>query len=184
VTRRFAKEGYLACGVDLLSREGGTAQVQDPAQIPALLSNADPNRHVGDFQAAVDHYKSQAALARADRIGMTGYCFGGGITWRAATRIRDLKAAVPFYGPTPPLEDVPNIQAAVFGVYAEQDTRINQGMEPLRQALQQAGKTFEMKVYPGVGHAFHNDTGAAWNEEQALAAWRDTLDWFNRYLRA
>jgi carboxymethylenebutenolidase len=186
VTRRFAKEGYLACAVDLLSRNGGTAGVADPAQVGALLSgqDVDPNRHVGDFQAAIDFYKTQASLARVDRVGMTGYCFGGGITWRSATKISDLKAAAPFYGPTPPLEDVPNIQAAVLGVYAEQDTRINQGIEALRQALQQSGKTFEIKVYPGVDHAFHNDTGARWNQEQALAAWRDTLDWFRRHLQA
>jgi len=184
VTRRFAKHaGYLACSVDLLSREGGTAHVADPNQIPALLSGADPNRHVDDFQAAIDFYKTQGAIADANRIGMTGYCFGGGITWRAATRIADLKAAVPFYGPNPPLEDVPNIRAAVFAVYGETDQRINQGIEALRAALQQAGKTFEIKIYPGVGHAFHNDTGQNWNEEQALLTWQDTLAWFERYLK-
>lgn len=169
--------------MELLSREGGTTRV-DPAQAPTLLSGVDQLRHVGDFQAAVDFYRAQGALARADRVGMIGFCFGGGVTWRTATRIRDLRAAAPFYGPTPPLDEVPHIQAAVFGVCAGQDQRINQGMEPLRAALQGAGKTFEMKVYPGVGHAFHNDTGGGWNQEQAVAAWRDSLVWFERYLKS
>lgn len=185
VTRRFAKEGYLACAVDLLSREGGTASVADQAQIPGLLSNADPSRHVGDFQAAADFYQGQPDLADAERIGMTGYCFGGGITWRAATQIQELKAAVPFYGPPPPLDQVPNIQAAVFGVYSSDPGDFaNNGRDDLEAALKAAGITYQIKVYPGTQHAFHNDTGPRWNQAQALAAWQDTLDWFGQHLKA
>jgi carboxymethylenebutenolidase len=72
----------------------------------------------------------------------------------------------------------------VLGVYAEQDQRINQGIQPLRDALRQAEKTFDIRVYAGVGHGFHNDTGGAWNEAQALAAWRDALAWFDQSLKA
>ncbi|MBX6341713.1 MAG: dienelactone hydrolase family protein, partial [Thermomicrobiaceae bacterium] len=185
VARRFAKEGYLACAVDLLSREGGTASVADQSQIPGILSNTDPARHVGDFQATVDFYKGQPDVARADRIGMNGFCFGGGITWRAATQIQDLRAAVPFYGPPPPLDQVPNIRAAVFGVYSSDPNDFaNNGRDQLEAALKAAGVTYQFKVYPGTQHAFHNDTGPRYNEQQALAAWRDTLDWFGRYLKA
>jgi carboxymethylenebutenolidase len=78
---------------------------------------------------------------------------------------------------------VPDIEAAVLGVYAEQDQRINAGIEALEQALSDAGITHELKVYPGVNHAFHNDTGQRYVETQATQAWLDTLDWFEQYLR-
>jgi carboxymethylenebutenolidase len=184
VARRYAKAGYVACAVDLLSQEGGTDAIKDPAQVPALLSGADASRHVGNFQAAVDYYKTQTSVA-ADRIGMTGFCFGGGITWRAVTAIPDIKAAAPYYGPPPPLDQVPNIKAAVLGVYSDDPGDFaNTDRDKLVAALEAAKVTHEIKVYPGTHHAFHNDTGQRYNQEQALAAWKDTQDWFSRYLRA
>ena len=122
------------------------------------------------------------AFVDAERIGMTGYCFGGGITWRVATALPGLKAAVPFYGPAPSLDQVQNIKAAIFGVYAQQDNRINAGKDALEQALIAAGTTHQMKVYPGVNHAFHNDTGGRYVEAQATQAWQDTLDWLDLHL--
>jgi carboxymethylenebutenolidase len=187
VARRWAVEGYVACAVDLLSREGGTANVADPAEIPAILSRGretDPLLYVGDFQAAADHYATQD-IADAVRLGMTGFCFGGAITWRVATQMPELKAAAPYYGPPPPLEDVPNIKAAVLAVYSDDpDDGANEGQAELIAALEEAGITFEVKIYPGTQHAFHNDTGARWNEEQALAAWSDTLAWFETYVKS
>ena len=184
VTRRWAVQGYVACAVDLLSREGGTASVTDPSQIGSLLTReTDPARHVGDFQAAVAHYQGQD-FADASRVGMTGFCFGGGITWRAATQIPELSAAAPYYGPPPPLEDVPNIRAAVLGVYSDDPGDFaNEGRDELVASLEQAGVTFEIKVYPNTQHAFHNDTGQRYNEEQALAAWNDTVAWFAEYVK-
>lgn len=180
VARRFAKAGYVALAIDLLSREGGTANL-DRDQVPGLLTDAGPERHVGDFAAGFNYLKGQE-FVEATRIGMTGYCFGGGVTWRSVTALPELKAAVPFYGPAPDLEQVPNIKAAVFGVYAEQDERINAGKDPLEKALQAAKITHQMKVYPGVNHAFHNDTGERYNETQATQAWQDTLDWFAKHV--
>jgi len=180
VARRFAKEGYVALAIDLLSREGGAA-VQDRDQVPALLSGAPAERHVGDFAAGLA-YLQNLDYVDGERIGMTGYCFGGGITWRCAAALPELKAAVPFYGPAPDLEQVPNIEAAVFGVYAELDNRINASKDALEQALIDAGTTYQMKVYPGVNHAFHNDTGQRYVEAQATQAWLDTLAWFEQYL--
>lgn len=180
VARRFAKEGYVAVAVDLLSREGGVEE-NAADDIPALLSEADPARHVGDFQAAIAHYATDDTVD-SERIGMVGFCFGGGITWRTATQTPELRAAVPFYGPPPPLEDVPNITAAVLGVYAEDpEDFANEGRDELEQALSDAGTTFQINVYPGTMHAFHNDTGPRYNEEQALVAWRDTLAWLGQY---
>jgi carboxymethylenebutenolidase len=180
VARRFAKAGYVALAVDLLSREGGTDAV-DPDQVPAILSAAPPERHVADFAAGLKYLQS-LNYVDGNRIGMTGYCFGGGITWRCAVALPELKAAVPFYGPAPDLSQVPNIKAAVFGVYAELDTRITSSKDPLEQALKKAGVTYQMKVYPGVNHAFHNDTGPRYDKTQATQAWQDTLAWFKRYL--
>jgi len=181
VARRLAKEGYVAAAVDLLSREGGTAANQ-PDNIPAILSESDPGRHVADFQAMIAHYATDDTVD-SDRIGMIGFCFGGGITWRTATQTPELNAAVPFYGPPPPLEDVPDITAAVLGIYAS-DTGdfANEGRDELEQALSEAGITFEIKVYPGTMHAFHNDTSPRYNEEQALVAWNDTLAWLGEYV--
>lgn len=182
VARRFAVEGYLACAIDLLSREGGTDAVEDPSEIPALLTEGDMSRHVADFQAAIAHY-DVSGEADLSRIGMTGFCFGGGITWRAATQIPELKAAVAWYGPPPPLEDVANIQAAVLGIYSDDpDDFANEGRDDLEAALEEAGVTYQINVYPDTQHAFHNDTGQRYNEEQAIAAWQDTLAWFDQYL--
>ncbi|MBX3010387.1 MAG: dienelactone hydrolase family protein [Caldilineaceae bacterium] len=180
VARRFAKHGYVAFALDLLSREGGTA-AHDRDAVPALLTEAGADRHVGDFLAAAD-YLQTLDYVDGERLGMIGFCFGGGITWRVATALPTLKAAIPFYGPAPELDQVPNINAAVLGVYAEQDERINAGIEPLEAALAEAGKTYEIKIYPGVNHAFHNDTGPRYVEEQATQAWEDTLAWFADYL--
>ncbi|MGH2533827.1 MAG: dienelactone hydrolase family protein [Thermomicrobiales bacterium] len=182
VARRYAVEGYLACAVDLLSREGGTAAIADPSAIPGALTDADPTRHVGDFQSALTHYAGQA-MADVARVAMTGYCFGGGITWRSSTQIAELKAAAPYYGPPPPLEDVPNIQAAVLGVYSDDpDDFANEGQADLQAALDAAGVTYQFNIYPDTQHAFHNDTGPRYNEEQALAAWNDTIAWFAQHV--
>jgi len=175
VARRFAVNGYLASALDLLSREGGTAAVPDPSEIPAILTDGDPGRHVADFQAALAHYQG-VPEADTSRAGMNGYCFGGSITWQAATAMPELRAAVPFYGPPPPLDTVPNIQAAVLGVYSDDpDDFASEGLE-------ESGVTFQINIYPNSGHAFHNDTGARYSEEAALAAWQDTQNWIADHL--
>src|SRR5436853_6854850 len=96
VTRRLAKAGYLGLAVDLLSREGGTAK-QAPDAVPGLLGSVPPARHVGDFIAGLAHARTLAA-ARKDRVGLTGFCFGGGVTWRVAAAVAGPRAAVPYYG--------------------------------------------------------------------------------------
>jgi carboxymethylenebutenolidase len=184
VTRRWAKQGYVAAALDLLSREGGTATIADPAEIPALLSDDTKlQRHVDDFKAAAAYYGTQE-VADAARLGMTGFCFGGGITWRAATQMPALDAAAPYYGPPPPLDEVPKIQAAVLGIYSDDpEDGANEGLEELTAALEAAGITFQINIYPDTQHAFHNDTGPRWNEAQALQAWNDTVAWFETYVK-
>lgn len=182
VTRRVAKAGYAGLSVDLLSRQGGTAKV-DPNQVPGALGNADPVQMVQDFQSGLEYVKTQK-FARADRAGMVGFCFGGGITWRCAQGIAELKAAVPYYGPNPPIEDVPKINAAVLGIYGALDTRIDAGIPAIEEAMTKAGKTFDKMIYPNANHAFNNDTGASYNATAALDAWSKTLAWFQKYLKA
>jgi carboxymethylenebutenolidase len=182
VTRRVAKAGYVGLAVDLLSREGGTAKVSDPASIPGLLSNAPPARHVQDFQSGLTYLKAQP-FARADRAGMVGFCFGGGVTWLVAAGIPELRAAVPFYGPPPPDSELPKINAAVLAIYAEKDSRITQTAVAIETTMQQNGKIYRKIIYPGVDHAFHNDTGPRYNAEAAHAAWGDALAWFKQYLQ-
>jgi carboxymethylenebutenolidase len=182
VTRRLAKSGYVGLAVDLLSREGGTDRLE-PAGISGVLGNANTDRFVEDFQSGMQ-YLQTLSYVRGDRIGMVGFCFGGGITWRVATRTPELKAAVPFYGPGPALSEIPNITAPVLAIYGGNDQRINAGIPDLEAAMQQHNKTFEKIIYPGANHAFHNDTGANYNAEAARDAWMKTIAWFDRYLKA
>lgn len=181
VARRVAKAGYVGVAVDLLSREGGTANVSDASGIPGLLSGAPPARHVQDFQAGLAYAKGQA-FANPERAGMVGFCFGGGVTWLVAAGTPELRAAVPFYGPPVPEAELPKINAAVLAIYAENDSRITSTATAVEAAMQQAGKTYRKEIYPGVDHAFHNDTGTRYSAEAAQAAWAATLDWFKQYL--
>jgi carboxymethylenebutenolidase len=150
-------------------------------EVPGALTSIDPVQYVLDFTSGW-RYLSSLAFAQTDRVGMVGFCFGGGVTWLVAVGMPELKAAVPFYGPHPPVEDVPKINAAVLGIYAERDTRINQGIPAIEEAMQQNNKIYEKVIYPETDHAFHNDTGSRYNAEAAQDAWRRTLEWFARYL--
>lgn len=184
VTRRLGKAGYVACAIDLLSPEGGTAAVSDQSSIPGILTGGDFNRHVVAFQDAINHYQSLGDPA-AERVGMIGFCLGGAITWRTATQETRLLAGVPFYGPPPPLDQVPNITAAMLGIYSDDPgDGANEGRDDLVAALEAAGVTFEIKEYPDTQHAFHNDTGQRYNREQAMAAWNDALAWLSTYTQA
>ena len=109
----------------------------------------------------------------------------GGIRLPDATAIAELKATVPFYGPPPPLEDVPNIRSAVLGVYSDDPHDFaNKGRADLEAALTDAGTTFQINVYENSQHAFHNDTGPRYSEEASTRAWEDTLAWFRQCLSA
>lgn len=181
VTRRFAKAGYVGLAVDLLSRQGGSAALGQE-NVPGALGNISPDQFVEDFKSGWQYLQGQP-FADAVRVGMTGFCFGGGVTWRVATQMPELLAAVPFYGPHPPLEDVPNIQAAVLAIYGELDSRINSGIPAIEQAMIENGKIYEKMIYQSADHAFHNDTGGRYHPEAARDAWERTLAWFEQYVR-
>jgi carboxymethylenebutenolidase len=185
VTRRFAKAGYMAAALDLLARQGGTAKV-DPARVPSLLSSSNTGtarQFVDDFKSLADYYTNQAPT-KPSVIGMNGFCFGGTITYRTVEALPTLKAAAPFYGSAPPLDQVQNIKAAILGVYSsDPNDPANRGRDDLDAAMKAANVVHQFNVYPGTRHAFNDDTGAAYNQKQALAAWKDTLDWFGTYLK-
>ncbi|HEX3244975.1 MAG TPA: dienelactone hydrolase family protein [Chloroflexota bacterium] len=181
VARRFAKQGFIALAIDLVSREGGSGSMPDGAAVSAALSRAGTARHVGDLTAAIDYLISQPDVVNTGS-GVIGYCFGGSLTWRMAVGDERVAAAVPYYGSAPPLENVPAMRAATFGVYASDDDRVNQSSVPLEEALRVNGKTYAMKRYPGTRHGFFNDTGSVYEPEAASDAWSDTVAWFRQYL--
>jgi carboxymethylenebutenolidase len=181
VTRRVAKAGYVGLAVDLLSRQGGSASLGE-SNVPGALGNISPDQFVEDFKSGWLYLQDQD-FADASKVGMTGFCFGGGVTWRVATQMPELLAAVPFYGPHPPLEDVPNIHAAILAIYGELDSRIDAGIPEIEQAMMANNKTYEKIIYPNADHAFHNDTGSRYNPDAAKDAWQHTLAWFDKYVR-
>ena len=184
VARRYAKNGYVGIALDLLWRQGGTDAVPLNMRGGAV---GTPEQQVTDFQDAMAYLRRQPFVI-ADRIGMTGYCFGGGVTWNVAIKEPTLRAAVPHYGNPAFREEIPNIRAAVLGIYGGNDERTTTGGLALQPDLTAARKTFRINVYPDAPHAFFNDTRPStptngYYEPAAMAAWRDTLDWLNTYLR-
>jgi carboxymethylenebutenolidase len=181
VTRRFAKVGYAGLAPDLLSRIGGTAQFADESETTTAISELDQEGVISDLRSSVTWLEEQPYV-REGKIGAVGWCWGGGQTWRLATEEPRLGVAVAFYGPNPPLEDVPNIQAAVLGIYGREDQRITDQEPELEEALDEAGKTHEMLIFEGANHAFFNDAGGRFEPQAAREAWSATLGWFDEYL--
>jgi carboxymethylenebutenolidase len=182
VASRLAADGYAALAVDLLSEEGGTAALADPAGAPAALGAASTDRLVGDMKAGLGELARRVPGAK---LGAIGFCFGGGMVWQLLDSGEPrLAAAIPFYGPAPEQPDFAGNGAAVLAVYAELDSRVNASRERAEAALRTANLPHEIKVYPGVDHAFFNDTGGRYNATQAAAAYRDVLTWLGRYLGA
>ncbi|MFN3266905.1 MAG: dienelactone hydrolase family protein [Deinococcales bacterium] len=119
----------------------------DTAQISSYLAQTSGDEHVANLLEAIKFLKAQPS-AQAQRLGVTGFCFGGGLTWRLATEVRELLAAVPFYGPAPDIAKVPNIKAAVLGIYGGNDSRINAGILALETALKAAGANYKCCTPP------------------------------------
>jgi carboxymethylenebutenolidase len=184
VANRLASEGYVVLAPDLLSREGGTDKFTDVNDATAALGKADAEQNTRDLVAAIDWLGKQQGVD-SSRIGVTGWCMGGGYTWRVATQAGNrIHAAVPWYGPVPQ-SDVDKIAAPVFAIYAGLDERINAGIGPITQQMQAGGKSFDHKVYPNAQHAFNNDQNPErYNAEQAKIAWGDMLRFFQQNLKS
>ena len=183
VTRRVARAGFVGLAPDLLSRQGGTAQFTDPTSQAAAYSRTTLPQRQADLYASLAYIKTQPNIV-FDHIGAIGFCAGGGNVWQFALGLDELKAAVPFYGtPLPTLDRIAEIKAPVLALYAEQDRNLTMQMGPVMQQMIGQSKTFGFVVYQGAGHAFHNDTGPAYNADVACDAWSRAMAWFNRYLR-
>jgi carboxymethylenebutenolidase len=179
VTRRFALEGYLALGVDMLSPLGGTPTDEDRAR--EMLGSLDGGETLVRMAAAVPFLAGHPEST--GKVGAVGFCWGGGYANRLAAAGTSLNASVPYYGSQLPLEEVPNITAPLCLHYAENDARINAGIADYEAALKAHGKPYELYIYEGTQHAFNNDTNEArYHKEAAELAWARTLDFFRRNL--
>lgn len=182
VARRLAKAGYIALAPDLASRAGGTAKVGDE-QIRGYFANAKPEELVRDLNAAVGYLEQQPGV-KPGAFGVVGFCFGGAYTLALAAANPKIAAAVCYYGVTPePASQMSATNAAILGQYGGNDTRVNATIPALEQVMKANGKTFEQRIYEGANHAFNNDTSQNYNEAAAVAAWKETLGWFERYLK-
>lgn len=180
VARRVAVAGFLAFAPDALAPLGGYPGTDDEGRL--MQRRVDRDKMMADFIAAARFVHSHPQCT--GKVGVVGFCFGGGMSNALAASIPDvISAAVPFYGRQPAAEDVPKIKAALLIHYAELDRRINRGWPAYEAALKEAGVTYTAHIYEGVNHGFHNDTTPRYDEAAAKLAWQRTIDFFNATLR-
>ena len=171
VARRLAVENFLAFAPDALTPLGGYPG--DDEKAGKLFGQLDPQKRIEDFVAAAEYLKSRADCT--GKIGAVGFCFGGVVVNTLAVRLPDLGAAVPFYGAQPNAADVAKIKAPLLIHYAALDERINAGWPAFEAALKANGVKYQMYMYPGTDHGFHNDTTPRYDEAAAKLAWSRTI---------
>jgi carboxymethylenebutenolidase len=174
VARRAALAGFISIAPDALTPLGGYPGDDDKGR--ELQSKRDKNEMLEDFIAAYDYLKKDPDCN--GKIGVVGFCFGGGIANMMAVRLPELSAAVPFYGAQPAKELVPRIQAPLLLHYAGLDTHVNEGWPAYESALKENKKVYTAYFYPGVNHGFHNDTTPRYDKTAAELAWKRTIDFF------
>ena len=179
VARRLAMANFVAFAPDALAPVGGYPGTEEKAV--ALFAKLDAGKRTEDLLAAAGHLKSRPECT--GRIGAMGFCFGGGIANTMAVRIADLAAAVPFYGIQPSAADTARIKAPLLIHYAASDDRINTGWPAFEAALKANGVKYQMHLYPGTNHGFHNDTTPRYDEAAAKLAWSRTVAFLNENLR-
>ncbi len=180
VTRRLAVANFLAFAPDALTPLGGYPGSDDQGR--EMQRKLDPEKMAEDFIAAARLLKSHEFAS--GKVGVVGFCFGGGMANTLAVRIPDvIVAAVPFYGRQPAAADVPKIKAALLLHYAELDRRINEGWPAYEKALKESDIPYTAYIYKGVNHGFHNDTTPRYDADAAKLAWQRTIDFFNKTLR-
>ena len=177
VARRVAKAGFIALAPDGLTSVGGYPGNDEKGK--ELQATVDAAKLMNDFFAAVDWLMVHDDVSR---VGITGFCYGGGVANAAAVAFPDLGAAVPFYGRQADAADVPKIKAALLIHYGELDTRVNAGWPAFEAALKAAGTRYEAYIYLGANHGFHNDSTPRYDEAAAELAWTRTLDFFKANL--
>ena len=178
VARRVALEGFLAIAPDALSPIGGTPE--DVTDVPTLIRKLDREATIKNFVAALKYLKTHPQST--GKVGVMGFCWGGGMSNQVAVNSPDLKAAAPFYGIQPTAEDASKIKASLLLHYAGNDERINQGIPAYETALKKADVEYKLYMYPGAEHGFFNDTGSRYNPESAKLAWDRTIAFFKQKL--
>lgn len=178
VARRVAKAGYIALAPDGLSSVGGYPGNDEEGKV--LQQKVDPTKLMNDFFAAVEFMQTHPDAT--GKVGITGFCYGGGVSNAAAVAYPELACAVPFYGRQPAASDVPKIKAPLLLHYAELDKNINEGWPAYEAALKANNNIYEAYIYLGVNHGFHNDSTPRYDEPAAELAWKRTLGWFEKYL--
>ena len=178
ITRRLAVDGFLAYAPDALAASGGWPGDEDKAR--EAFAKLDANKTRADFVAAA---RALLALPEGNgKVGVVGFCFGGGMANYLATQVPELAAAVPFYGGQPPAADVAKIKAPLLIHYAGQDERINAGWPGYEAALKANGVAYEAHIYAGTQHGFNNDTTPRYDADAARLAWQRTLAFFKARL--
>lgn len=178
VTRRLALEGFIAFAPDALFPLGGYPGDEDKAR--ELFGTLEQTKSRQDFIAAA---KFLQALPHSNgHLGVTGFCYGGGIANFLATQLPDLKAAVPFYGRQAEAAQIAAIQAPLLIHYASDDERVNAGAKAYDEALKAAGKNAISYTYPNTQHGFHNDTTPRYDKPAAELAWQRTISFFKQHL--
>lgn len=178
VARRAALEGFIAFAPDALFPLGGYPGNDDDGR--DMQRKRDRDEMLEDFIAAFGFLKAHKECS--GKVGVVGFCYGGSVSNAMAVRIPDLKAAVPFYGGQPAVEDVPKIKAPLMLHYAGLDTRVNEGWPAYEAALKANNKDYTAYIYPDVNHGFLNDTTPRYDEAAAKLAWQRTVDFFKKEL--
>jgi carboxymethylenebutenolidase len=178
VGRRAALAGFISIAPDALTPLGGYPGNDDKGR--EMQSKRDRKEMEEDFIAAYEYLKNHKDCN--GKVGVVGFCFGGGICNMMAVRIPDLAASVPFYGGQPAVEDVPKIKAPLLLHYAALDTRVNEGWPAYEAALKENKKDYKAYIYPDANHGFHNDTTPRYDKAAAELAWNRTIEFFKEKL--
>lgn len=181
VTRRMAREGFLAIAPDALTPLGGTPD-NDAAKAGTMMRELKSEDTVKNFVAAVKYLKTHPKST--GKVGCTGFCWGGAMTNQVAVNSPELDAAVPYYGRQPATEDVAKIKAPILAHYAGNDQGINAGIEAFEAELKKQNKEYQIFMYEGASHAFNNDSNPErYNAEAAKLAWGRTVGFYKEKLK-
>ena len=186
VARRYAKQGYVVLVPDVFSRHGGTAKINPKGTGVSKFRELAPADAVTEDIDAGFAYLKMLPDVRGNRLGLTGFCWGGEMAFAAATKVRGINALVVFYGRSPdPLERLKDLQAPVLVHYGEKDPEITKGVPATEAAMKKYNKSYTYKIYPGAQHAFFHDLRPdRYDAEAAKETWNRTLEFFNKYLKS